>query len=98
MLVFPCFPAIARRGFAKLVRADLAKPTRFCMPSFSQTPTFVGQNKNGGDAKSRVLPRKSVFAQAWQKVQKRQNVARRYAVLRDVHVALFTSRRVRLRK
>ena len=45
MLVFPCFPATARRGFAKLARPNLAKPTRFRTPNFSQTPAFAGQNE-----------------------------------------------------
>ena len=52
MLVFPCFPAIARRGFAKFVWADLAKPTRFCTPGFLQTLTLVGQNEKGGDVEA----------------------------------------------
>ncbi len=48
MLVFPCFPAIARRGFAKLVWPNLAKPTRVCASHFSQTLAFVGRNEKGG--------------------------------------------------
>ena len=52
MLVLPCFPEIARRGFAKFARADLAKLREFCTPNFPQTPRFAGQNKKGGNAKA----------------------------------------------
>ena len=48
MLVLPCFPEIARRGFAKFNQPNLAKPTRFFTPNFPQTPTFAGRNEKGG--------------------------------------------------
>ena len=63
MLVFQCFPAIARRGFAKLVKANLAKPMRFCTPIFSQTPAFVGRNVIGGGVEAQAFAtRKRVCA------------------------------------
>ena len=63
MLVFLCFPEIAHRGFAKLARPNLAKPTRFCTPSFSQTPTLVGQNEKGGGVEAQTFAtRKCVCA------------------------------------
>ena len=63
MLVLPCFPEIARRGFAKFVWPNLAKPMRFRTPSFSQTPTFAVQNKKGGNEKAQTFAtRKRVCA------------------------------------
>ena len=63
MLVLPCFPEIARRGFAKLVWPNLAKPMRFRTPSFSQTLAFVGRNEKGGDVEAQTFAtRKRVCA------------------------------------
>ena len=69
MLVLPCFPAIARRGFAKLARLNLAKPTRFYTPTFPQTPRFSGQNKKGGNAKAQAFATKKRVCAGVAKVQ-----------------------------
>ncbi len=67
MLIFSCFPTIARLGFAKLARPNLAKPKRFCTPNFLQTPMFAGQKKKEVMHKPRLLPRENAFARVWQK-------------------------------
>ena len=70
MLVLPCFPTIARRGFAKLVRANLAKPTPFFHAQFSQTPMIAGRNEKGGSVEAQTIATRKRVCAGVAKVQK----------------------------
>ena len=61
MLILPYFSAIARRGFAKLVRPNLAKPTRLCIVRCLQIPINVVRNEMRRCKSREVLPRKKTL-------------------------------------
>ena len=61
MLVFRCFPEIARRGFAKLVRANLAKPRDFCTAAISEAHADERLTKSPLRKTPEVMPRKTRF-------------------------------------
>ena len=70
MLVFPCFPAIARRGFAKLSRAQLGKTSGVLQRIAFVNTCYFSAKRNRAVQKSGAFAKEKQFRAGVAKVQK----------------------------